>query len=224
MSKQAIFVGGCPASYHRLEGAEPPVRSALEALGYAVEVTGIFHPDGGEAMVGDYAALSESGLAGKDLLVLFTTGHGQGEDPAAVREWVRAGGALVGIHCAADSFTQDAEWVAFLGGRFRTHPAPLDVALEFTDPSHPITAGVEPFTVRDELYLFADHDPSRVHLLAQTRSYDGEGTDPIPVAWTREEGQGRIFYLSLGHFPEAMAHPGWQALFANGVRWATRTG
>jgi type 1 glutamine amidotransferase len=217
---RVLFVGGCPASYHRLEPAEPEVRRALAPLGATLTVAGIRHPDGVDGFVGDYTALTAESLSGYDVVVLFTTGHGHGEDTRALIEWVRRGGALLGIHCAADSFTDDSDYVALIGGKFRTHPAPLDVTVEFVDTDHPITRGLAPFTVRDELYLFNDYDPARVHLLAETRSYDGEGPASIPVCWTRTEGDGRVFYLSLGHFPDAMASLGWQTLFARGAAWA----
>lgn len=217
---KALFVGGCDAPYHRLEPAEAPVREALTRAGLSVDVSGIYHPDG-DAPVGDYRALSANTLPGYDAVVLFTTGRGQGEDIPALLEFVRGGGSLIGIHCATNSFTDNAEFAAAMGGKFRHHPAQLDVAVEFVGPPHPITEGLTPFMVHDELYLFSDYDPSRVRLLAQTRSYDDNG--PVPVCWTREEGQGRVFYLSLGHNPEVMADPHWQELFTRGVRWAIRT-
>ena len=217
---KALFVGGCDAPYHRLEPAEAPVRAVLERAGLDVDVSGIYHPDG-DAPVGDYRALSADGLTGYDAVVLFTTGKGHGEDIPALLDFVRGGRALIGIHCATDSFTDDPAYVAAIGGKFRHHPAQLDVAVEFVDPPHPITRGLEPFTVHDELYLFSDYDPARVRLLAETRSYDDNG--PIPVCWVREEGQGRVFYLSLGHNPEVMADPHWQTLFERGARWAIGT-
>ncbi len=125
---------------------------------------------------------------------------------------------MVGIHCAADSFKDHADYIAALGGKFRHHPAQLDVAVEFVGEAHPITEGLLPFTVHDELYLFDDYDPNRVRLLAQTQSFDDNG--PVPVCWVREEGAGRVFYLSLGHNPEVMADAHWQTLFERGVRWA----
>jgi len=140
-----------------------------------------------------------------------------------LRSFVERGGAVVGIHCAADSFTDDPEWVAMLGGAFRTHPAPLEIMVDRVCSDHPVLAGVEPFTVRDELYLFRDYDPSRVELLLETSSaQDPEQPGPIPVCWLREPGEGRVFYLSLGHFPDVMEHPMWQRLLENGTLWATR--
>jgi type 1 glutamine amidotransferase len=221
MSQKALIVGGCPAPYHRLEPASPPIRSALESLGLTVEVTGITHPDGGDAFVGDYAALTEEGLQDVDLVVLYTTGRDRfGANLDAIQHFVEGGKALVGIHNAADSFTDSAEFVGLMGAKFRTHPAQLDIATEITDTAHPITQGLGDFTVHDELYLFSDYSPSRVHLLAQTHSYDDNG--PIPIAWTREPGAGRLFYISLGHNPSTLADANWQRFFQNGVRWALR--
>lgn len=221
MSQQALFVGGCPHSFHRLEPAVPPIQAALESLGLSVAVSGLYHPDGGDAFTGDYAALTQAGLADKDLLVLYTTGNDRRDaEVESLIAFVEKGGALVGIHNAADSFTDDPAFVALIGGRFRTHPAQLDITTELVDSSHPITQGVPTFTVWDELYLFSDYDPSRVHLLAQTRSFDDNG--PVPIAWTREQGAGRIFYLSLGHNPATMHDPHWQTFFKNGVEWALK--
>ena len=217
MTQQVLFVGGCRASYHRLEPAEPAVRSALEELGLAVDVAGVFHT-GDQPPTGDYSALTAPNLDRYDALVLFTTGQGQGEDIDAVLSFVRSGKALVGVHCATDSFKGRPDYIAALGGGFRTHPEQLDIALEFTDTGHPVTRGLQNFTVHDELYLFKDYDPARVHLLAQTHSFDDKG--PVPLCWTREEGAGRVFYLSLGHNPEVMADSHWRTLFQRGVLWS----
>lgn len=221
MQTAVLLVGGCPAPYHRLEPAAPPIVAALAGLGCSTDVTGITHPDGGDAFEGDYSALTRPSLDSYQAVVLYTTGQDRfGADTQAVIDWVRSGGALIGIHNAADSFTDDPEFVRLIGARFRTHPAQLPIALEYVDTEHEITRGLEPFTVVDELYLFADYDPARVHLLAQTRSYDDDG--PVPLCWTREEGRGRVFYLSLGHNPETLADPSWRTLFQRGVQWALR--
>ncbi len=217
----ALYVGGCQATYHRIEPTIAPVTSALEALGLVVQVSGIYHKDGGDAWLGDYSSISEATLKSATVVVLFTTGKDtQGADLDAMIQWVRGGGALVGIHCAADSFTDNAEYVSFIGAKFRTHPAQLDIALEVVDAEHPIMQGTSSFTVHDELYLFDDYVAERVHLLAQTRSFDDGDNGPIPLAWTREEGTGRVFYLSLGHNSSTMEDENWQRLFHAGVTWA----
>ncbi|MGC8668899.1 MAG: ThuA domain-containing protein [Chthonomonadales bacterium] len=219
MNTRVVVVGGCPAPYHRFEPAIPLLRAALEELGLMPEFSGIYHPNGGDDFTGDYAAINEANLREAGGLVLYTTGAEEhGADVAAIARFVEQGGALIGIHNAADSFTQSPQYVRLLGGRFRTHPPQLSITVEFTDPHHPVTTGLEPFTVYDELYLFADYDPSRVHLLAQTKSFDDGG--PVPVCWVRHEGKGRVFYLSLGHNPQTLADSAWKRLFQRGVQWA----
>ena len=147
----------------------------LENIGLAVDVSGIYHPDGGDAWVGDYSKLAQPFLNEYDAIVLFTTGkETHGADLAALESWVEGGGALVGVHCATDSFTDNPDYIALMGGKFRTHPAQLDISLEIVDAHHPIMSGVEQFTVHDELYLFSDYKPDRVHLLAHTHSFDDE--------------------------------------------------
>jgi len=220
MTQKALYVGGCDADFHRLEPTIAPIQAALTKAGLSVDVSGVYHSDSDQP-VGDYRALSAGNLANYNAVALFTTGGENGADVPALLDFVRGGKALIGIHCATDSFTVHPEYIAAMGGKFRHHPAQLDVTVEFVGPPHPITQGLTPFTVHDELYLFSDYHPSRVHLLAETRSYDDNG--PVPVCWIREEGQGRIFYLSLGHNPEVMADPHWQTLFERGVRWSLRT-
>ncbi len=222
--KKALFVGGCAAPWHRIATSAPHIEKALLDLGYAPEITGIFQVGNTDEAAGDYSALNAEKLEQVEVVVLHTTGNErQGADLEALKAWVKNGGALVGVHCAADSFKDDAEWVSMLGGSFRHHPEQLEVTVEIADNAHPITQGVSPFTVFEELYLFDHYNSSQTHLLAQTRSYDEGDGAPIPIAWTHEVGQGRIYYLSLGHNPAVMETPEWQTLFQNGVKWVTRT-
>ncbi len=219
MALKALVVGGCPQPYHRLEPVKPLFEEIFKSMEIEPTVTGIFHPDGGSDWTGDYSALTEESLANYDLLLLYTTGNERyGARPEAIIEFVESGKALIGVHNATDTFTNDPAFVALMGGRFRHHPAQLDVATEILDRTHPITQGVSNFTVHDELYLFQDFHPENVHLLIQTRSYEAEGA--VPLCWTREQGKGRVFYLSLGHNPSVVADPNWRKLFKNGVGWA----
>ncbi len=67
-------------------------------------------------------------------------------------------------------------------------------------------AGIEPFEVRDELYISELHPPLQVLLHAH---WDGgcrgfeEGQDsdgePRPVLYLREHEQGTVCYFTLGH-------------------------
>jgi hypothetical protein len=41
-----------------------------------------------------------------------------------------------------------------------------------------------------------------------------------PLAWTKSYGEGRVFYTTLGHGPEAHASAAYQRLVANAIQWA----
>ena len=219
MQKKALVVGGCPHPFHRLEPIKPLIETIFESMGIDADITGITHPDGGDDWAGDYASISKENLSRYDLLLMMTTGNERrGADVEAIIEFVQSGKSLIGIHNATDTFTDHAEFVRLIGGRFRTHPAQLEIETEILNRAHPITEGLENFSVRDELYLFSDFHPETVDLLIQTRSFDDNG--PVPFCWTRVQGLGRVFYLSLGHNPSTIADPNWQTLFKRGVAWS----
>ena len=63
-------------------------------------------------------------------------------------------------------------------------------------------------------------DPG-VHVLAETLYvYEGQSV-PMPIAWTKRWGAGRVFYGALGHDPqEFQACPAAFDLNLRGLRWA----
>lgn len=147
----------------------------------------------------------------------------------ALLSFVRGGGGYVGVHCASD-LTSTAgpdgglegrdepfpELRDMLGGHFLTHPEQQDVDVEIVDREHAITEGVENFTVYDEPYQVEVDDD--VHLLARM-NMDGNLAG-MPVAWVKPYGEGRVFYLSLGHTEEALEHPTVGTVLSRGARWS----
>jgi hypothetical protein len=136
-------------------------------------------------------------------------------------EFVHDGGGYVGVHCAADvsSFVDppNERHARLLGGRFVDHPEQSTVRVEIVDASHPITAGVESFSVFDEPYDLRWDDS--VHVLART---DHPVIGAVPAAWTRDAGDGRVFYCSLGHTAEAFECESFRTLLRRGTRWVAR--
>src|SRR6185369_10699747 len=43
---------------------------------------------------------------------------------------------------------------------------------------------------------------------------------PQPMAYSREEGKGRVVYLANGHHAKSLSNPAWQQIFIRSVRWA----
>lgn len=163
----------------------------------------------------DLNVLVAPGLDPYDLLVFYyTVGEITDAQKNGLLNWVAAGKGYVGIHSAADSFRGCPEYRAMVGGYFVTHPHYRDYQVSVVDPEHPITQGLTEFMVRDEQYIL-DYDP-RVQVLAAALH---KGT-AMPVAWTKSWGQGRVFYLALGHDAAACQHETFRLLLQRGARWA----
>ncbi len=141
---------------------------------------------------------------------------------------VEAGTGIAAWHGAAAAFRSSLRYHLMLGGDFLAHPAgegypqPYDVSI--VDRDHDVTRGVKDFRVASEQYYMST-DPNNV-LLAET-TFSGEHFawfDGLrsPVAWTRQWGEGRVFYHSIGHAPQDLAGEDVRRLTKQGIAWAAR--
>jgi hypothetical protein len=163
-----------------------------------------------------------AGYAG--IVFASTTGDLPVADRDALVKWIEAGHALVGLHAATDTFHGYGPFLDLLGGEFDRHGPQAKVHVIVRDPKHPATRGLEPaFDVFDEIYQFKRHDPARVHLLLGLDAHpETRAPGQYPLAWTREQGQGRVFYTALGHRPDVIAAPWYRAHVQGGIAWALR--
>ncbi|HQV57926.1 MAG TPA: ThuA domain-containing protein, partial [Ilumatobacteraceae bacterium] len=160
-------------------------------------------------------------LTAADLLITYTCDVRP--DPAqqeALVNFVARGGRWLALHAsnsAIDAPSPGAERIyttprafgpvaAVLGSQFLAHPPIAPYQVQVTQPDHPLVAGVEPFTVTDELYISELHPPLDVILHADytgaCRGFaEGQTTDhdPRPVLYTRPHGDGMACYFTLGH-------------------------
>ena len=83
------------------------------------------------------------------------------------------------------------------------------------DTGHWILEGISSFTLRDEIYHELDIAPDS-QVLMEGRVAGGVWQ---PIGWTREVGDGRVFYDALGHDGESLRHPEHARLLQQGVRW-----
>jgi type 1 glutamine amidotransferase len=205
---RVLVVGENQFDFHRLDEKGPQFESVLGDAGFDVDVTT------------DRDAFARARLAEYAVAVDFLTDPPV-EHADALRTFVRDGGGFVGIHNAADVSTfvdQPADEIAaLLGARFVDHPEQSTFGVRIVD-DYPITAGVDDFEVFDEPYELRMEDADDRHLLAEM---DHPEMDGMPVAWTRTEGDGRVFYCSLGHTDDAFEHPAVRRLLAQGVAWVT---
>jgi uncharacterized protein len=143
--------------------------------------------------------------------------------------WLRGGKAFVGMHSATDTLYKWPEYGRLIGGYFDGHPWHQKVTVKVEDTQHPATRHLgSSFEISDEIYQFRDwsRDGKHVLLSIDNGSIDvskGKRADrDYAVAWVRDEGQGRVFYTSLGHGEDVWRDPRYQQHLVGGIAWAMR--
>ncbi len=151
-----------------------------------------------------------------DLVVIHTTGgkltNAQAEGLA---KFVEAGGGVVGVHSASDSFKNSDRYWQLIGGRFSGHGHGT-YKVEFVDEWHPITVGLSDFEITDESYQHTYHPKADLHVIAKKRGDDRN------MAWVKSVGRGRLVYLANGHGVPAFKCAAFQKLLVNAMYWAAR--
>lgn len=147
--------------------------------------------------------LSAESLKNYDGVVFAnTTGDLPIPDKEGFLNWIKAGGAFVGMHSCSDTFHGWPAFIEMLGGEFKTHGAQVGVECLNMDSTHPATQKLGRGWVisQEEMYLFKSYDASKVHDLLSLDKHPNDKTPGhYPVAWSKAHGKGRVFYTSLGH-------------------------
>ena len=140
------------------------------------------------------------------------------EQEQAIVDFVERGGGFLNLHNSMGLYPDNGPYLKLVGGRYNGH-GPLErFRVEVVDRQHPVTQGVEDFSVADEQHT-PPYDESKVHLLLRNRSDDGQ---TAAAGWAYEPGQGRLCHLANGHTREALEHPMYQRLLQNATRWCLR--
>lgn len=139
------------------------------------------------------------------------------------REWLKNGGAVVGIHAASDSHYFQPWYGEMIGGYFDRHPKgvrPGKVTVK--DTGHQSVKGWSPIeSMRDEWYVFRNFDPSVNLIVTLDPASIGEPPEAAwPVSWTKNYEGARIFYTSMGHSRESYSDPRFRSHLSNGLDWA----
>jgi uncharacterized protein len=175
------------------------------------------------------------------------------EQRTALRSLLDRGQGLVVTHHALASWPTWDGWASAIGGRYLYAPGRLDGqdlacsgyrlaahTVSVANVGHPVCAGIDPFTVDDELYLCPMVLGGAIPLLVTDAATDGEryrdtvdellGTTPagmcgdrgpasLVVGWVTSAGRSPIVYLQPGHSGSTFAHPMYRRLLANAIDW-----
>lgn len=150
--------------------------------------------------------LSPANLAKVDAVIFAnTTGDLPIPDNDGFVNWVKGGGAFIGMHSAGDTYHHFPGYLEMIQAEFKTHGPQVPADLVVADSAHPATAHLpNPWNlVQEEMYEFKDgsHDVAKVRSLLYLKHHPvlREQLGHFPVAWGRMHGKGRVFYTSLGH-------------------------
>jgi type 1 glutamine amidotransferase len=180
----------------------------------------------------ELAGLTVATVRAHQALLFFTTGE-LPLAPAvrqAIFQRVREGAGFIGVHSATDTWYAVPEYHQLVGATFDGHPWHGRVRVVVEDRMHPAMRHLgDAFEISDEIYQFRDWSRERVHVLARLdpRSVDvGRGKRPdhdYALAWSRQEGEGRVVYTALGHEPAVWADERFRIHLLGAIEWALRS-
>ena len=176
----------------------------------------------------------EEDLTGYDLIVIGWTQYTTTEDLSdraeqRLHEAVRAGTGLAGWHGMAAAFRSSLQFSLLTGASFLDHPGgegvPVPYTIEIVDRDHPVTKGIGDIQIASEQYYM--HVDPDVHVLGRS-TFSGEHWPwldgvQMPAIYTRQWGDGRVFYASPGHVPGELQIPEVEQLIGQGLSWAARS-
>ena len=151
------------------------------------------------------------------------------EQQKAFVELLGGGIGLVSLHHNMGAHRNWDEFRKIIGGKFILAPCEIDgqkytksgwshgeqMKVTVADKDHPITKGLKDFEIHDETYN-KYYTAADVKVLLKT---DHPKNDP-ELAWVKQYGKSRVFYLMLGHDNEAWKDPNFVQVLTQGIRWA----
>jgi type 1 glutamine amidotransferase len=206
-----LVLGG---TWHDFEGFAATMEPVMKAAGHTVETTY------------DLDALTRLDEERYDVVLLCTclgvpeegendpvpAGHTDAQ-VEALSTWVRSGGGLLAAHAATVAGQSNAVLRELMGGVFVSHPPRFTFAVYPMYRRHPITDGVEAFTVHDEFYVEVHELSVDVHMVAIDRGV------AYPMVWTKNVGAGRVAHVGMGHDEKVWCLGPYQRVMLQAVAW-----
>lgn len=157
-------------------------------------------------------------------VIVYNICLGQNTDEQLIRNLIAQtrdkGVPAVAVHCTAMSFRKTELWRPFIGVKCMAHDKYRSLTIKKTDAVHPIVKSLPDqwITSGDELYQNLVFPKSPHALLS---AFSVESKRDHAVAWTMQQGEGRVFVTTLGHDRKTWDEKPFHQLLANGLLWAT---
>jgi len=148
------------------------------------------------------------------------------QDSAIFLNLVHKGIPMLFLHHSICTFQQWDGYMKMVGGRYvipeyetdtslhSDYRHDISMAVQVVDPGHPVTLGMEDFTIYDEGYSNIIVLPGVTPLL-QTGHPDAS---PL-IGWAHKAGQSNIVYLMPGHDKHAYENPAYRRLLSQSILW-----
>ena len=134
--------------------------------------------------------------------------------PEDFRRYVEEGHGFLALH-AGNTSRRPHAMADFIGNDFIKHPPQCAVTVRPVK-EHPVTAGVEPFTVRDEHYMIDVFAPDAEVILTSASDTEA-GTQT--AGYVRQMGRGRFCSLTPGHNLAVYENENFLKLLKQALRW-----
>jgi uncharacterized protein len=120
------------------------------------------------------------------------------------------------LHHAITAFPGWKLWSDITGIQDRSFTYHPDVVVntEIADTEHPITIGIKPWSMVDEVYTLKDPDDSRNSLLTVDHPQSMK-----TIAWTGKYKKARVFCYESGHDQVAFSNDNFRKIVARGIFW-----
>jgi len=136
----------------------------------------------------------------------------------------RNGLPAVNLHCAMHSYGigKNPKWVDFLGLHTTGHGPQEPIEVVYTEPRHPITVGLTPWTTGPEELYNNVKIPAGTSIINGRQTVKGN-TKELVMGWAKTYGpkNTRVFGLTLVHNKVTVADDRYLDVVARGVLWAT---
>lgn len=120
------------------------------------------------------------------------------------------------LHHALLSWPEMSLWSELAGiedRKFDYHPE-QNYSIQVTNQKHPITEGLDDWSIEDETYTMADAESGNEILLTADHPKSMN-----TIAWTREVDDSRVFCFQCGHDHLAWENPNFIEILKRGILW-----
>ncbi len=191
----------------------------------------------------DADVLTPESLKKYTIVVFYTAGDltkptKDGGKPAgpggmdAVVDWVKGGGAFVGIHPATATYMgtngEITPYIQMIGGEFDKHGAQFVGGVKAEAPGHPAIKSLPAsWRFMEEWYLHKRIFTDQVTVLArleigeERKKQEMYNIPDPPIIWCHPYEKGRVVYNGLGHRAEIWESPEFQALLLDHLNWVS---